>query len=106
MPSPSPWDTYARELEHFRRGYPLWNPEPDSAGEVHIGDVGYIEEGKFHRLFNVVFDEKHPYNAGGVPEHFKPMFIDPRLLYHGGLTDAVIASQGVMQNDIQAAIRV
>ena len=100
----SPWDTYARELEHFRHGYPLWDPEPSFAGEVHIGDVGYIEEGQFHRLFNVAFGKEHPYNAGGVPEHFQPMDIPEGLFRHGGLTDAIIASQGVEKSDIEAAI--
>ncbi|GJE94299.1 WD40 repeat domain-containing protein [Phanerochaete sordida] len=34
-------------------GYPLWHPEPHQTGEPQIGDVGYLREGKFVRLFNI-----------------------------------------------------
>ncbi|GJE94290.1 WD40 repeat domain-containing protein [Phanerochaete sordida] len=34
-------------------GYPLWRPEPHDTGEPQIGDVGYVREGAFVRLFNI-----------------------------------------------------
>ena len=43
-------------------GYPLW--EPGSRGRYHavqVGDVGFIREGYFHKLFNVL----HPTSASG-----------------------------------------
>ena len=35
------------------KGYPLWFPEPHDTGEPQIGDVGYLEDGAFVRLFNI-----------------------------------------------------
>jgi hypothetical protein len=36
-------------------GHALWDPDPGSLyPAVEVGDVGYIREGKFHRLFNVL----------------------------------------------------
>ena len=36
-------------------GYALWDPDPGNLyPAVEVGDVGYICEGKFHRLFNVL----------------------------------------------------
>ena len=43
-------------------GYALW--EPGSRGRYHavqVGDVGFIREGYFHRLFNIL----HPDSASG-----------------------------------------
>ena len=37
----------------LRYGYALWHPEPHKTGEAQIGDVGYIREGAFIRLFNL-----------------------------------------------------
>ena len=53
MAPPVAWDIYAAEL---RKGYehPTWLPEPsEDAGRPEKGDVGYILEGRFQRLFNV-----------------------------------------------------
>ncbi|KZT65356.1 hypothetical protein DAEQUDRAFT_814340 [Daedalea quercina L-15889] len=74
MPS-TPWDTYAKELLPRGYGYALWNPEPDSAGEVEIGDVGYTEGGQFHRLFNAMHHAGHHFNIRGVPEGFEQLII-------------------------------
>jgi hypothetical protein len=44
-------------------GHALWEPDPGNLyPAVEVGDVGYIREGKFHRLFNVLLpaeDESH-----------------------------------------------
>ena len=101
----SPWDTYARELEHFSHGYPLWDPEPYFAGEVHIGDVGYIEEGQFHRLFNVTVGPDHPYNEDGVPQNFERLTFHPKLLHlqDKQLLPGPIMSKGVKKNELGAS---
>lgn len=64
---------YAEELASKGRGTPLWYPEPSERGEVEIGDVGFLYNGGFHRLFNVTVDSDHPFNANGVPEGFEPL---------------------------------
>ncbi|KAJ3539505.1 hypothetical protein NM688_g6350 [Phlebia brevispora] len=48
---------YANELSRYLGllgGYPLWYPDPGKEREVQIGDVGYITEGRFKPLFNVI----------------------------------------------------
>ncbi|GJE94287.1 WD40 repeat domain-containing protein [Phanerochaete sordida] len=44
---------YPSCLSRVGFGYALWHPEPHSTGEPQIGDVGYVREGAFVRLFNV-----------------------------------------------------
>ena len=51
-------------------GHALWEPNPGGRyPAVAVGDVGFIEEGQFHRLFNVLLNPNHPsHNIYGVPE--------------------------------------
>ena len=53
MPGLSPSEIFARKLSSIQHGLPLWYPEPHGSGEVHIGDVGYINDGAFIRVLNV-----------------------------------------------------
>ena len=46
-------DVYATCLSSYALGYPLWFPEPHDTGMPQIGDVGYVDEGAFRRLFNI-----------------------------------------------------
>jgi hypothetical protein len=51
------YDIYRDRLAttHAAFGHALWEPSPDGGyGPVKIGDVGYVSEGKFHRLFNAL----------------------------------------------------
>ncbi|KAH9173740.1 hypothetical protein EDB89DRAFT_686058 [Lactarius sanguifluus] len=56
-------------------GHALWDPDPGSLyPAVEVGDVGYIREGKFYRLFNVLLptdDESHV--LFGVPENYEQL---------------------------------
>ncbi|KAF7798235.1 hypothetical protein EIP86_009452 [Pleurotus ostreatoroseus] len=100
MPFDAP-KVYSDEMLMFSGrwlGHPLWYPEPDSNGEVRIGDVGCIFQGRFRRLFNVL-------EARGAdqpqPKGFEPLGynmeqgVDRRLRYlapgtHAGKTVTVI----------------
>lgn len=73
---------YSQQLTKLGKGYPLWQPEPTKYGEILIGDVGYIQEGAFYRLFNVLRDESDPINKLGVPVDFKPLTINKDRLLH------------------------
>jgi len=61
-------------------GHALWEPSPGelySTVEVEVGDVGFIREGKFHRLFNALLPENHPsHRRFGVPEHHRPLQVN------------------------------
>lgn len=67
-------EIYASELVRLRYGHPLWYPEPTAEdGEIKIGDVGYIQEGAFHRLFNATHGKGDVINKDGVPDGFVPL---------------------------------
>lgn len=49
----APYVVYPTSLFTLKLGYALWYPEPHETGEPQIGDVGYVREGAFIRLFNI-----------------------------------------------------
>ena len=65
--------TYAKALRNLGYGEPQWQPEPhDEDGEVLLGDVGFVEDGRFCRLFNVTRSADDPiHEKSGVPTGFK-----------------------------------
>lgn len=72
---------YTEQLRMHGHGEPLWQPEPPKDGEVLIGDVGFIEDGRFYRLFSATLPADHPINAAsGVPDGFKPLEYNGRVL--------------------------
>ena len=68
------YDVYAEQLYSIQQGFALY--EPDPAGEydhVRVGDVGFVQYGFFHRMFNIFMDEEDPINQLAVPDHFYPV---------------------------------
>lgn len=85
-----PSEVYSQQLLKLFLGYPLWEPEPKPGqGEVEIGDVGYLLEGGFYRLFNAMRDRDDPIQHVSVPEDFKKL--DPGPLQPLITTNAVNA---------------
>lgn len=84
--SPVPMSTisapqiYAEQLIPRGYGLPLWKPEPPRSGEHEIGDVGFLQNGRFCRLFNSMKSPDDPVNILGVPEGFKPLVLPEHLL--------------------------
>ncbi|GJE91470.1 hypothetical protein PsYK624_076200 [Phanerochaete sordida] len=74
--------TYAEQLLSRGYGLPLWRPEPTKFGEVQLGDVGFVEDGRFYRLFNVTRPADDPLNRFGVPEGFETLQINEELHRH------------------------
>ncbi len=60
-------------------GHALWEPNPGRLySPVEVGDVGYVREGKFHRLFNALLAADHPsHRMFGVPEYHVPLIPNP-----------------------------
>ncbi|KAH9020579.1 hypothetical protein EDB85DRAFT_518885 [Lactarius pseudohatsudake] len=56
-------------------GHALWEPGPGNLyPAVEVGDVGYISQGKFRRLFNVLLPASHPSHKNfGVPEYHEQL---------------------------------
>ena len=71
------YDIYREELgRNFHAfGHALWEPSPGVLGDpVAIGDVGFIRQGKFHRIFNVLLPEDHQTHKNfGTPEYHEPL---------------------------------
>jgi hypothetical protein len=82
MPVDPPFDVYHKHLSFLSQGCALWNPNPLKRiyDRVSIGDVGYIDEGAFIRMFNVTLPRDDPSN-GSLGE---PIFYD-RLNFGGDL---------------------
>ena len=55
MPVEQPFNVYREQLASLYHGLALWRPNPVrvSTTRSSIGDVGYISEGAFIRMFNV-----------------------------------------------------
>ncbi|KAA1477162.1 hypothetical protein DENSPDRAFT_933522, partial [Dentipellis sp. KUC8613] len=108
------WDIYERQLIPLGHGLPIWEADPRrDEVEVQVGDVGYMQEGRFHRVFNVLHGDtrqgmviqrpadavfpaeyEQPYpNRYGVPEYHKPLVLKEEVEIHGHLTSGLYASQ-------------
>jgi hypothetical protein len=72
------YDIYREELgiKYPAYGHALWEPSPGGRyTSVEIGDVGFIRQGYFHRLFNILLPEDHPSHQDGVPQHHEPLVL-------------------------------
>ena len=68
-----PFKVYQDQLKVAPQGIALWNPDPPKRiyNNVSIGDVGYLDEGTFIRMFNVTLPWHHQSNRTlGDPEPY------------------------------------
>ena len=80
MPIDPPFTVYRDQLTALSHGLALWNPSPQKKiyNNVSIGDVGYLHEGTFIRMFNVILPWNHPSNGvPGIPEPYDPLDCSP-----------------------------
>jgi hypothetical protein len=75
----SPCDVYREHLRSLGNGHPLWRPDPANLyQQVSIGDVGYVREGSFIRIFNVLLPHDDPSNClFGEPEPYSRLDLGP-----------------------------
>jgi hypothetical protein len=72
------YDIYREELriKYPTYGHALWEPSPGGCyTSAEIGDVGFIRQGYFYRLFNILLPEDHPSHQDGVPQHHEPLIL-------------------------------
>ena len=72
----SHFTVYRDHLASLSQGIALWNPPPlkDIYDKVAIGDVGYLQDGSFIRMFNVTLPWDDPSNATlGDPEEYESL---------------------------------
>jgi len=101
------YDIFREQLgiKYPKYGYALWEPSPGPLyrdSPVEVGDVGYIRDGKFHRLFNALLPADHPSHKFGVPEYYEPL--NPNTSEHidtGTLSANHYCSQGIIEVDAQ-----
>ena len=62
-------------IAHPTYGYALWESDPgEQYPPLAVGDVGFIREGKFRRLFNALLSEDHQsHERFGVPGGHEPL---------------------------------
>ncbi|KAI0282668.1 hypothetical protein BC826DRAFT_274337 [Russula brevipes] len=70
---------YREQLTSLHHGHALWEPDPQNLYEqVSIGDVGYMQEGSFRRMFNVLLEWDDPLNRTTVkPEPYPRLDVGP-----------------------------
>jgi hypothetical protein len=82
------YDIYRDQLAitHPSFGHALWDPAPEGEyGPVRVGDVGFVREGRFFRLFNALLPADDPsHNEIPLPEYHEPLIPNVRNhLYRG-----------------------
>ena len=79
MPVEQPFNVYREQLSSLYHGLALWKPNPveDVYNQVSIGDVGYVSEGAFIRMFNVTLPWDNESNKTfGEPYVYDPLRLD------------------------------
>ncbi|KAI9456371.1 hypothetical protein BJY52DRAFT_1121208 [Lactarius psammicola] len=96
------YDTYRDQLASLYHGHALWVPDPARLYDrVRIGDVGYVKQGHFLRMFNVLLPADDDTQEDGVPEGFVPLNMGPFRnirtlhLFHGDYcSNTVVVDHG------------
>jgi hypothetical protein len=79
-------------------GHALWEPSPGTLySAVEVGDVGFVRDGQFRRLFNALLPADHPSHENlcipsyeplaipGVAEHIDTLPLDSQDFCSGGV---------------------
>jgi len=69
-------ETFREELgtKYPTYGHAIWEPDPGGQYDaVEVGDVGFIREGCFLRLFNALLPADHPSQNLGVPDSYEQL---------------------------------
>jgi len=75
IPIDRPFSIYREQLYHLHQGHALWNP--NTYDQVSIGDVGFVREGQFYRMFNVILPWNDPLNSRfGEPEPYAALSLN------------------------------
>ena len=79
MPPQAHYNVYREQLTSLYHGHALWDPDPANLYEkVSVGDVGYVRDGCFVRMFNVLLQSDDPSNRIiGQPDFYEPVDLGP-----------------------------
>lgn len=74
---------YVDNMLNLEYGYPLYFPQLPADFAARIGDIGYIDDGAFRRVFNVTLPSTDELNqsmwCGGPPASHVPLKVPPHL---------------------------
>ncbi|KAH9074322.1 hypothetical protein EDB83DRAFT_2219069 [Lactarius deliciosus] len=72
------YDTYRDQLANLYHGHALWVPDPARLYDrVQVGDVGYVKQGQFLRMFNALLPADDNAQVYGIPEGYVPLNMGP-----------------------------
>ena len=89
---PPVFNVYQDQISTLSQGLALWNPSPlkEIYDKVSIGDIGYLQEGSFIRMFNVILPWSHQSNRTlGEPEPYESLDCGPFANTHKRQFDRV-----------------
>jgi hypothetical protein len=74
-----PCDVFRESLTSLYHGHALWDPHPGgSYTQVSVGDVGFVKDGHFCRIFNVLLEWNDPSNRTFCePEPYSRLDLGP-----------------------------
>jgi len=96
-----PFHIYQEQLSSIYHGLALWKPNPQGLyKQVSIGDVGYVDEGAFIRLFNVTLPWDDESNKTlGDPFYYDPLSPDSFTIRPEPFGKSDHYSRGVSRED-------
>ncbi|OCH93714.1 hypothetical protein OBBRIDRAFT_724385 [Obba rivulosa] len=102
------YDVYATQLYQLNQGLPLWEPEPTHNGHALLGDVGFVQEGRFYRFFNTLRPANDDANRFGVPEGFRPLVLPSYLIHRteNALSQGPICSRTIRALQVGASVSI
>ena len=104
------WNIYAKQLLAMRQGYPLWHPEIERERglEIKVGDVGYLHEGAFIRIFNATLPDDHEdHKMFGVPHGHKPFRVNQFLWRdQSSVIESHLCSRSVSSFELEGGVTV
>ena len=104
------WDErvriYSEGLASLGNGYALWEPDPQGDPQVQLGDVGYIRNGGFHRLFNVHLQPDDPSQPRTLPQGFEVLSSESSRIRPRTLRPGAYFSHSVRSTELASSISV
>ncbi|KAI0029230.1 hypothetical protein K488DRAFT_33806, partial [Vararia minispora EC-137] len=99
---------YREQLAALHHGHALWEPDPAGLYDhVTVGDVGYVRQGHFHRLFNILLPAGDPsHDVLGVPEDFETMRVGAKHLRVLALPKGDYHSLSVTARDVAVGVQI
>ncbi|KAI0052350.1 kinase-like protein [Auriscalpium vulgare] len=99
------YDIYKDELLCYGYGQAIWEPAPDEGQPgVLLGDVGYMFQGAFQRLFNIHLPRRHRFQPSIMPEYFEALTVDETMIKLRHLQPGAYCSTSVHAQTVDGSV--